>query len=165
MNQIYLSKFVLNTIQGSIFQYILIENGYRYGSSYYSAFSYKFPISFSSGLHSVLYHLPLASPPSTCRSDLCGWFLSHQHLLKVFGQQLEGCELLFMDHFIINAARELTVVYLMQWQQLFPRYLQLSFVMSLLMFILIHGTVQNVALDGSTLPLTSALLCQDDTPP
>ena len=33
------------------------------------------------------------------------------------------------------------------------------------MFILIHGMVWNVALDGNTLPLTSTLLCRDDIPP
>ena len=44
MDWIYLSKFILSTIQGSLFYDILIENGYRYGSSCYSAFSYKFPI-------------------------------------------------------------------------------------------------------------------------
>ena len=45
MSWSYLSKFVLGTIRGSLFQYILIENCYKYGSSCYSAFSYKFPIS------------------------------------------------------------------------------------------------------------------------
>ena len=44
MERSSLSKFVLGPIQGDLFQYILIEKGYRYSSSCYSAFSYKFPI-------------------------------------------------------------------------------------------------------------------------
>ena len=45
MDRNYLSKFILGTIRGGMFWYILIENDYRYGSNYYNVFSYKFPIS------------------------------------------------------------------------------------------------------------------------
>ena len=44
MDWVYLNKFVLGSIRGGLFQYILIENSYRYGLNCYSAFSYKFPI-------------------------------------------------------------------------------------------------------------------------
>ena len=42
MDWSYLNKLVFDTIQGGMFQYILIENGYRYGSSCYNTFFYKF---------------------------------------------------------------------------------------------------------------------------
>ena len=44
MNWSYLSKFVIGTIRGGMLYYILIENGYKYDSSCYSAFYYKFLI-------------------------------------------------------------------------------------------------------------------------
>ena len=44
MDWSYLSKFVLDTVRGGIFSYLLIENDYEHGSNYYSAFSYKFLI-------------------------------------------------------------------------------------------------------------------------
>ena len=44
MDWSYLSKFVLDTVRGGMFSYILIENYYKYGSNCYSAFSYIFLI-------------------------------------------------------------------------------------------------------------------------
>ena len=58
-----LSKFVLSPIRGGMFQYILIENGYRYGSSCYNVFSYKFlipPLKFLSLIYIIFpsHHSP-----------------------------------------------------------------------------------------------------------
>ena len=36
----YLNKFVLGTIRGGLFFYILIKNGYKSDSNYYNAFFY-----------------------------------------------------------------------------------------------------------------------------
>ena len=44
---VYLSKFVISTIQGGQFFYISIENGYKYSLDCYSAFFLKSPIPFS----------------------------------------------------------------------------------------------------------------------
>ena len=44
MDWSYLSKFILDTVRGGMFSYLLIENDYEHGSNYYSAFSYKFLI-------------------------------------------------------------------------------------------------------------------------
>ena len=38
----YLNKLVLGVIRGDMFPYILIKDGYTYGSNYYRAFPYKF---------------------------------------------------------------------------------------------------------------------------
>ena len=46
MDRNYLSKFVLSPIRGGLFQYILIEKGYKCGSSSYNTFFYNFPIPF-----------------------------------------------------------------------------------------------------------------------
>ena len=56
----YLNKFVLGTIREGLFYYILIKNGYKSDSNYYSVFSYKFLI--PSTIASFFYTLFLFHP-------------------------------------------------------------------------------------------------------
>ena len=57
----------------------------------------------------------LSSLPYTWTADgLCG-SLSHQPPLEVFGGGCKVEKVLFRDHILINAARELATEYLMRW--------------------------------------------------
>ena len=106
-----LKKIVIGTVRRDQFLYTSHKFDYKFGSWLLQCFSFDFSIPFFlESSFSILYYLPLSSPPSPCRLDCRCWFLFHQHLPKVFRWKL-----LFRYPFLINAARELVVEHLMRW--------------------------------------------------
>ena len=168
INWFNLKKIVLSTVRGDQFLYIdsqvRLQVQFLIVTVFPSQFldpSLSLPSSYF--ILSLPFHICLPRVDQSVGVDPCH--------ISTFLKSLESsCKVerkpLFRYYFLTNTARELATEHLMWWQQLsleifhgFP----LSY--SFIIFILIHGMIQNITLKGRPHPLTSALLNRGGIPP